>query len=182
MTDSLSSDPAATPAVPPAAPAPGPRWSRPVLAAVAAALILTGLGVGASAERLLRPEETQTLLEPIAVTALSEGDLGALKGQVMEVYGDKFILQDATGRALIETGPSAKDGSLVTPGEVVTAQGDLEDGLLRARLIVRADGTAEELHGHPFKVSPELRKLMDSVDCLPKDSFHDRARPAPPRP
>ncbi|WP_245930769.1 hypothetical protein [Methylobacterium radiodurans] len=57
-----------------------------------------------------------------------------------EIFGNKFVIQDGTGRALVETGRQGEGGGLVTKGETITVQGRFEKGFLHASLITRADG------------------------------------------
>jgi hypothetical protein len=46
-----------------------------------------------------------------------------VKGQITEVLGNKFIVQDPSGQALVETGRASEGGGLVAKGETVTVQG-----------------------------------------------------------
>ena len=80
-------------------------------------------------------------MEPTAISALKPSGAIAAKGEVAEIYGNKFVMQDGTGRALVETGRQGEGGALVKPGEAVTVQGRFENGFLHALLITRADGT-----------------------------------------
>lgn len=82
-----------------------------------------------------------TPVEPTAIAALASSGAIAAKGEVAEIYGNKFVVRDATGKALVETGPRGEGGSLVKAGEAVTVQGRFENGFLHAVLITRADGS-----------------------------------------
>jgi uncharacterized protein YdeI (BOF family) len=127
--------------------------------AVLGTLVL-GVGAGALGMRYMNPSEAQVLLEPVAVSAMTEDSTVAVKGTVAEVYGNSFIIQDASGRTLVDGGH--KRGSwmlttaapLVTKDEVVTVQGRFENGSVHASMLVRADGKAVDLrpagrgHGH----------------------------------
>lgn len=118
-------------------------------AGVAAAL-LVGAAAGAVGMKFAHPYEEQALLPPIAITAMQDGNLVAVKGQTVEIFGNKFIVQDDTGRALVDTGREGEGGKLVAAGEAVTVQGRFEDGFLRASMLVHADGRVEELRPpHP---------------------------------
>lgn len=104
--------------------------------AVAAPLALAAAGLSLA--------QTNTLtvpLTPVAVSTLAPSDAVAAKGEVAEIFGNKFVLQDGTGRALVETGPAGDSGSLVKQGENLTVQGRFENGFLHAQQITRADGT-----------------------------------------
>lgn len=151
MSDESNVNPA-TPEPAPQAPL-EPRRRRglfysTVVGGVLAALIL-GAGAGAFAMRALHPGEKQVLLEPMAITEIADGNLVAVKGNVAEVFGNKFIVADASGRALVETGREGRDGDLVKVGEAITAQGRFEDGFIRASMLVHADGKVDELRAGP---------------------------------
>ena len=64
----------------------------------------------------------------------------AVKGQVAEIFGNKFILADDSGRALIETGREGEGGKLVAKSETVTVQGRFEHGFVHAMAIQHSDG------------------------------------------
>ncbi|KQT77401.1 hypothetical protein [Methylobacterium sp. Leaf466] len=126
--------PAAVPAAVPAAKR--PRRRALVVGAIAAPLALGAAGLSLAQPAAVAP----TPVAPVAVSALASSAATALKGEVAEIYGNKFVLQDATGRALVETGREGEGATLVTKGEAVTVQGRFEKGFLRAATITRADG------------------------------------------
>ncbi|MFC6791370.1 DNA-binding protein [Methylobacterium komagatae] len=86
-----------------------------------------------------------TPVEPVAIQALAPSGATAIKGDVAEIFGNKFVVQDATGRALVETGPAGEGGKLVAKGESVTVQGRFENGFLHARVLTRTDGRQDLL-------------------------------------
>jgi uncharacterized protein YdeI (BOF family) len=91
-------------------------------------------------------------LPPVAISAMADWSTVEIKGQVAEIFGNKFLLQDATGRALVETGRQGEDGALVAKDEPVTVQGRFEHGFVHAAFIVHADGKTVALeppHGPP---------------------------------
>jgi len=61
-----------------------------------------------------------------------------VNGKVTEIFGNIFIVQDGTGRALIETGPTGGDGTLVAVNKAVSVQGPFQHGLLHASYMVTA--------------------------------------------
>ncbi len=107
-----------------------------LVGAVAAPLALAAAGLS-----LAQTNDTAAPVAPVAVSALAPSDAVAARGEVAEIFGNKFVLQDASGRALVETGPAGEGGTLVKTGESVTVQGRFEKGFLHARQITRADGT-----------------------------------------
>ncbi|KAB1079506.1 DNA-binding protein [Methylobacterium soli] len=112
-----------------------------VVGALAAPLALGAVGLS-----LAKPGEVAlTPLAPVAISALAPSGAVAARGEVAEIFGNKFILQDGSGRALVETGRSGEGGGLVVKGETVTVQGRFEKGFLHATLIAHADGNQVRL-------------------------------------
>lgn len=150
-----SETPEAAPSVAASDTAPAPRAGmrkRLRMASAGAAILgvlLVGAGAGAVAMNAIHPRDQQTLLPPVAITQMTDGTLVAVKGEVAEVYGNKFVIGDATGRALVDTGRGGEDKVLVKPGEQVTAQGRFDGGFVRASMVVHADGKVDELRAPP---------------------------------
>lgn len=96
-----------------------------------------GAAGGASAVSLTRPgvEMAPTVATPVAKLASGNGVV-TVKGRVAEVYGDRFVVQDATGRTMVDAGRDAS----VTKGAPVQVQGRYDDGQLRASYLVDANG------------------------------------------
>jgi hypothetical protein len=112
-----------------------PRRSNYSIAGLAVlGTLILGVGAGAVGMKYMNPGEAQVLLEPVAVSAMTDGSTIAVKGTVAEVYGNSFIIQDASGRTLVETGRHGGGWSLttaaplVTKDEAVTVQGRFENG------------------------------------------------------
>ena len=117
---------------------------------VALGVLALGLAGGAAAGMTLArgPEDT-TPAKPATVATLSESGVMSLKGKVVEIYGNKFVLQDGSGRALIETGRAGEDGGLVKANEEITVEGRFEHGFLHARSLTHADGKVASLRLPP---------------------------------
>ncbi len=109
------------------------------------------------------------LLTPVAIGRMQTDNVVAVKGTVAEIFGNKFILQDDTGRALVELGPEGEDGTAVTKGEAVTVQGMFARGFIHAQLVAHADGR-NQAFGPPGPPPPR------EVDRGP-----GRRPPPPPR-
>lgn len=107
-----------------------------VVGAIALPLAFGAMGLSLSRNGAV----AQTPVEPVAIQALAPSGATAIKGDVAEIYGNKFVVQDPTGRALVETGPAGDGGRLVAKGESVTVQGRFENGFLAARLLTHGDG------------------------------------------
>lgn len=118
------------------------RWLA--LPAIAVALTIGAVG-GAGAMKLMRPAPEMAPMSPVAIAAMPASSLVTIKGKVADIYGNKFILQDESGKTLIETGRAGEGGVLVRKDEVVTIQGRFDDGFVRASYLINADGKAEAL-------------------------------------
>ncbi|GBD50741.1 hypothetical protein [Methylopila sp. Yamaguchi] len=132
----------------PAEPIRPKRGRRAIFAAAGVALLAAGAAAGAGAASFARHGGGEMApLAPVAISAVKDGAVTTVRGKVAEIFGNKFVLQDDTGRALVETGRAGEGGKLVAADEAVTVQGRFEDGFLRAAWIVRADGAAEKVGG-----------------------------------
>lgn len=109
------------------------------------AVLALGAAAGAGAVKLTRPNVELAPMTPVSISSVKEWSLVTVKGKVAEVFGNKFIVQDDTGRALVETGPSGEDGKLVAVNDAVSVQGRFEHGFLHATYLVRKDGSVEAL-------------------------------------
>lgn len=119
-----------------------PPWAKAGL--IMALLAVGGVG-GAAASRFIDRGYPQSvlLLHPTAIAQVTSRGPVALKGQVAEVFGNKFVLQDGTGRALVDTGPRGDATPPVATNEAVTVQGYFDRGIVHADVLTRADGTSE---------------------------------------
>ncbi|MHA0337164.1 hypothetical protein [Sphingomonas aquatilis] len=71
-----------------------------------------------------------------------------VRGKVAEVFGNRFIVADNTGRVLVDAGRRGDDRSLVQLNQVVTVQGEYEDGALRPSFLVQPDNTVIAFRAH----------------------------------
>lgn len=109
------------------------------------AILALGAAAGAGAMKLTRPSMELAPMTPVAISAMPDSSLVTIKGKVAEVFGNKFIVQDESGRALVETGPAGDDGKLVALNDAISVQGRFKRGFLHASFIVRQDGGVEAL-------------------------------------
>lgn len=119
--------------------------SMGLIAGAGLALLIVGVAAGAGASRMMHRGEAQTLLPPTAINTLVDDSVVAFKGTVAEIYGNKFIVQDSSGRALVETGREGEGGKLVAKDETVTVQGRYDDGFVKGSVIVHADGKTQTI-------------------------------------
>ena len=64
----------------------------------------------------------------------------SIKGTVADIFGDKFVLEDKSGRILVQTGPAGPQAAPVKSGETVTVIGIPGDRTFDARKILRENG------------------------------------------
>ncbi len=149
MSSDSNPNPAPENPVPPAPSASRRRsYRRALIAGAALVAVLTiGIGIGGLVTHRTYSSlaGTQALLNPVQIGAMKDWSVVAIKGQVAEIFGNKFILQDGSGRALVETGRAGEDGKLVAKDEAVTVAGRFEHGFVRAEIIVKSDGKTVEL-------------------------------------
>ena len=152
---------------------------RPAILAGALGLLVVGGGAGALAVEANRPSVTMAPATPVAIRTLTNDDdsIVTIRGRVAEIYGDKFVIADASGRALIETGREGEDGTLVGVGQPVTVQGRFDRGTLHAAFLVGADGKVKALG--PLGRPPHDRAGPGGPDRGP-GAGPDRAPPPPP--
>lgn len=121
------------------------KRNRVLLSIAALAVLGIGAAGGAAATRLTRPSLEMAPMQPVAIASMPASSLVTVKGKVTDIYGNKFVLQDASGKALVETGPAGDRGKLVTADEDVSVQGRFENGFVHASFIVHPDGKIEAL-------------------------------------
>src|ERR1700755_1849949 len=118
---------------------------RSWLRGIALAVLLVGAASGAGGVKIAQRWQPQSvmLLEPTAIGKLQDGNDVAVKGSVADIFGNKFVLDDGSGRALVALGPRGEDSNAVVKGEIVTVQGMFDRGFVHARVVAHADGRNE---------------------------------------
>lgn len=116
------------------------RLNRPAgLGVLGAGLLALGGAAGAVVMAETRPSVSMAPATPVAIRALSSTGIVTVRGRVAEIYGNKFVMADETGRALIDTGREGDRHPLVTAGEPVTVQGRFDRGFVHAAFLVGPD-------------------------------------------
>jgi uncharacterized protein YdeI (BOF family) len=95
------------------------------------------------------PAATATTQTPIG--AIAPGGI-AIEGQVTDIFGNRFVLQDATGRVLVEAGPDWYHRLDIRQGERLRVIGRPDGGSFDAFTIRREDGreiTIRRAEGSP---------------------------------
>jgi len=72
-----------------------------------------------------------------------------IEGTVREIFGNKFIVEDETGRKLIETGPRGQETARVAVGDKITVDGMMREGFVHANVVTMADGRQVAFRGPP---------------------------------
>lgn len=109
----------------------------------AAILLSIGVAGGAGAVSLTRPSIEMAPTVPTAVSHLATArGIVTVRGRVAEVYGDRFTVQDGSGKALVDAGPRSR--LAVQAGSPILVQGRFDNGQLHARYLVDASGTVQE--------------------------------------
>jgi hypothetical protein len=118
---------------------------RLITAGIVVAVLAVGAAGGAGAYRVIQKHRPQSvlLLLPSPIAQMTDATPVAVKGQVSEIFGNKFIVQDDSGRTLVDTGPRGEGEKLVEKGETITIQGRFDNGVIHAEVMTRADGTSE---------------------------------------
>ncbi|MCK1641714.1 hypothetical protein IVA95_30260 [Bradyrhizobium sp. 157] len=105
----------------------------------------------------------------------------SIKGTVADIFGDKFVLEDKSGRILVQTGPAGPQAAPVKSGETVTVIGVPGDRTFDARKIVRENGEV----AFDAPMPPPRTPPGQGVDPGPRRPIAGSAPPppgAPPRP
>jgi hypothetical protein len=113
----------------------------------AAALLAIGAAGGAGAVSMTRPSVEMAPTIPTAVAKLpSTSGIVTVRGRVAAVYGDRFVVEDRSGRTLVDAG---RDAPALTAGAPVLVQGRYDEGQLRARFLVDQAGGVQEVGPRP---------------------------------
>lgn len=153
-----------------------------------AVVLIAGAALGAGGTRLAQNWQPRSvmLLQPAPIARMAERSPVAIKGDVADIFGNKFIVQDSSGRALVDTGPRGEDRVVVAKGETVTVQGRLDRGVVHADVLAHADGRNEAFgppdHGpRGPKGGPDARADRGPPAPADRDGPDGNAPPPPPR-
>lgn len=157
------------------------------IALAGAALLLAGGGVGSAITHAVQPERVMAAAPPVRIATLATVQaplIGApivtVRGRIVERYGRRVVLDDGSGRVLVETGPDRAGAPSLAVGQTITAQGRYDQGTIHALYLIGADGrayAAEPPHG-PHGGPDGPRPPHDGRD--PADRNPADAAPPPP--
>lgn len=117
------------------------RSGRTRHALIGVGLLALGGITGAAVMAQTRPAVSMVAATPVAIHALPSVGIVTIRGHVAEIYGNSFVMEDGTGRALVDTGPRGDKRHLVTASEAVTVQGRFDRGIMHAAFLVGSDGS-----------------------------------------
>jgi hypothetical protein len=171
---------------PKALPPPRRLSRRAIGAGALIGVLLAGAALGAGGTKLAQNWQPQSvmLLQPAPINQLRDESVVAVKGQVADIYGNKFVVEDGSGRALVDTGPRGESRLVAVKGEAITVQGRFDRGMIRAEIITHADGRSEAF-GPPRgpkgpKEGPKGPKGPKGGPMEGPDVRADRGPPPPP--
>uniref|UniRef100_UPI001954F613 hypothetical protein n=1 Tax=Serratia marcescens TaxID=615 RepID=UPI001954F613 len=72
-----------------------------------------------------------------------------LRGRVADVFGDRLLFEDATGRVLVELAGATDRPAAIEAGQALVIEGRLRGRVLEARRVTAAEGEAIT-HGEPL--------------------------------
>ncbi|WP_162987188.1 hypothetical protein [Sphingomonas paeninsulae] len=121
------------------------------IGSAAIALLAIGGGAGAFAAHSFHPAIAMAPTHAVTIKSLSEDSgIVTVKGRVAERYGNQFVLEDGTGKTLIDAGPVGEQASLAPVGSIVSVQGRFDNGAFRPAFFVDPSGKVVSLgHGGP---------------------------------
>jgi hypothetical protein len=155
------------------------RLNRPAgLAVLGAGLLALGGATGAVVMAETRPSVSMAPATPVAIRSLSSTGIVTIRGRVAEVYGNKFVMDDGTGRALVDTGREGDQRQLVTSNQPVTVQGRFERGFVHAAFLVGLDNKVLALG--PLAGPPHGPDHGPDAPPPPPPGADGKAPPPPP--
>lgn len=152
---------------------------RGKIALIGAGLLALGGAAGAVVMAETRPSISMAPVKTTAIGSLSSTDIVTIRGQVAEIYGNKFVMADRSGRALVDLGREGDDRQLVKAGQQITVQGRFDRGFIHAAFLVGPDNKVLALG--PL-AGPSHGPGRHGPDGPPSPPGDDRTGDAPARP
>jgi uncharacterized protein YdeI (BOF family) len=82
---------------------------------------------------------------PTQINQLRRTDGIAISGRVVSIVGNNFVVEDGTGRVIVDAGPRWYRQVNLQPNEQITVIGELDDDDFDAFSIRRADGSVIQI-------------------------------------
>lgn len=136
--------------------------SRNKIAVGGLTLMMVGGAAGAGAYALThRPLEDWSGAPRTSIAKLQDDSVAEIDGHVAERFGNRFVLFDATGRALIDI--PARETVNVALNETLRVRGRFDDGVMHAVQVIHASGATDTFW------PPRPRPLRDRLaECAPQ--------------
>jgi hypothetical protein len=152
-----------------------------MLGLAGAGLLVLGGAAGAVVVAETRPSISMAPASPVAIHSLSSSGIVTIRGRVAEIFGNKLIVADASGHALVDLGREGDDRQMVTVGEAITVQGRFDRGFVHAAFLIGPDNKVVALGplGDPPR-GPHGRHGPEDGPDGPPPPRADREPAAPP--
>lgn len=156
-------------------PLPIRRWK---LGLAGIGLLLVGGAAGGAVGHAFHPAVAMAPTHIVAIRNLATSDgIVTIKGRVAESFGSRLVIDDGTGRTLIDAGPRNDDATLAPLGAAVSVQGRFERNAFHPAFLVGPSGTVTPFGGpHDRHGGPHGRPGPGDGD----DRAPDCAAPPPP--
>lgn len=136
-----------------------PAVRRTKLSLAAIGLLAIGGVAGGAVGHAFQPPIEMAPSHVVAIRNLASSDgILTIKGRVAERFGSRLVLDDGTGRTLVDIGPRNQDTTLAPLGATVSVQGRFDRSAFHPSFLVDPAGTVTPLgpphgphgpHGHP---------------------------------
>jgi hypothetical protein len=140
---------------------------------IALTAVLAALSAGAVGTALAADTASAKLYGPQPISEVRAAGEGIVVGTVTHVDRNGFILADASDRVRVR-GHIAADA--VQPGQQATVAGRMDDGALKARQIVRDDGTSAQSRDSHRRSRDEARRDRRDDPRADRRADHRRDR------
>jgi hypothetical protein len=120
-----------------------PPVRRLTLGLAAIGLVAVGGVAGATIGHGLRPPIEMAPTHSVAIRTLASSDgIVTIKGRVAERFGSRLVIDDGSGRTLVDLGPREADDATLAPlGSTVSVQGRFDREAFHPSFLVAASGT-----------------------------------------
>ena len=164
-------------------PSSSPAARRITLGLAAIGLLAVGGVAGGAVAHEFRPPIE---MAPMHVTAIrnlatSQG-IVTIRGRVAESFGSRWVVDDGTGRTLIDGGPQGDGDTLAPLGSLVSVQGRFDRGAFHPSFLVDAAGTVTPLGPPPGRHGDHGRPGPDGEDMRGPDRGPPPAAQTAPEP
>jgi len=113
-------------------------------------LFVLGTAAGGVVGHHLHPPVAMAPLHPVAIRDLASSQgIVAIRGRVAESFGTRLVIDDGTGRTLVDAGPHVDNQALAPLGAAVTVQGRFDRDAFHPDYLVDASGTVTPLGPPP---------------------------------